>query len=146
MSHGSRQHSSSIGTAQILIAWLVLVATVFHPTDGWKTPICLQRLFTGIPCPGCGMMRSLSCTARGDLEAAFKLHPFGPVFFALFGAIVALSLLPARVRSVVDAVVDRRRRVVRAGYVLLCASFLTFGVVRALHHMVLTVFEHCSAS
>lgn len=35
---------------------------------------CPFRMFIGIPCPGCGMSRALSCLLQGDLEASLYYH------------------------------------------------------------------------
>jgi hypothetical protein len=50
--------------------------------------ICPFRLATGLPCPGCGLARSWSALAHGDIGGAFARHPFGPVLFVL--AVVAV--------------------------------------------------------
>ena len=41
---------------------------------------CPIRAFTGVPCPGCGMMRAAGCLIRGDVWGAFDMHP---LIFAL---------------------------------------------------------------
>lgn len=56
-------------------------------TDG---PIlCPFRRLTGLPCPGCGLTRSIVALVQGDLDAAFAHHRFGP-FLAL--ALLALAV------------------------------------------------------
>jgi hypothetical protein len=41
--------------------------------------ICPLLTFTGIPCPFCGLTRSLLCLLHGEVAQAFWYHPFGPV-------------------------------------------------------------------
>ncbi len=36
---------------------------------------CPIRAVFGIPCPGCGMTRALTCLLHGDLQASFYYHP-----------------------------------------------------------------------
>jgi len=43
--------------------------------------LCIWKTFTGISCPGCGMLRSLVCLAHGDVERAMAFHPLGPPMF-----------------------------------------------------------------
>jgi len=50
------------------------ILAVFTPSDDGPT-ICPIALFTGTPCPGCGMTRAASYLVRGDLGAALTLHP-----------------------------------------------------------------------
>jgi Protein of unknown function (DUF2752) len=40
--------------------------------------LCPFRLLTGLPCPGCGMTRSLVSLAHGDLIGSLFFHPLGP--------------------------------------------------------------------
>ena len=40
------------------------------------TTICPMQLLFGLPCPGCGLTRAAFLLLRGDLPAAFAMHPF----------------------------------------------------------------------
>jgi hypothetical protein len=44
--------------------------------------LCLFRLLTGWPCPGCGLTRSFAFTAHLQFLQAFRMHPLGPPLFA----------------------------------------------------------------
>ena len=50
--------------------------------------LCPFRLVTGLPCPFCGMTRSLLALGQGDLGVSVRLHPLGPVL--LVAALVGL--------------------------------------------------------
>lgn len=54
---------------------------------------CPFRLVTGMPCPGCGMTRSVIALARGDLPGAWHFHPFS---FALVALAIASATIPER--------------------------------------------------
>lgn len=45
--------------------------------------LCPFRLVTGLPCPFCGMTRSLLALGQGDLGASVRLHPLGPLLLVL---------------------------------------------------------------
>lgn len=45
--------------------------------------LCPFRLVTGLPCPFCGMTRSLLALGRGDVAASVALHPLGPLIAVL---------------------------------------------------------------
>lgn len=63
------------------------------------TPGCLFHRVTGIPCLLCGMTRSLSATAHGRLDEAFRLHLLGPPAFVLVAAltlVLGLELILSR--------------------------------------------------
>jgi hypothetical protein len=55
-------------------------------------PLCAFRLWTGLPCPGCGMTRAVFRMAHGDVATAFRFHPVAPVL-AVFVAVVLAGAL-----------------------------------------------------
>lgn len=46
----------------------------------WTCPLLA---LTGLPCPTCGLTRSLAATWRGDWTRAIQFHAFGPPLFAI---------------------------------------------------------------
>src|SRR5262245_11327824 len=66
------------------MTWLILVgvpllfATAsFGRVDQFRFSSCTFRTLTGVPCPGCGLTRSLCLVARGDWSASLQIHPLG---------------------------------------------------------------------
>lgn len=53
-------------------------------------PPCPLHLFTGYPCPGCGLTTSVSHLLDGHWSAAIAAHPLGPL--ALFMLLMLLGL------------------------------------------------------
>ena len=45
--------------------------------------LCPFRLVTGVPCPFCGMTRSLFALGQGDLGAGVRFHPLGPALLVV---------------------------------------------------------------
>lgn len=56
-------------------------------------PDCWFHNLTQLPCPGCGLTTSFVQLVHGQLAAACKAHPLGPLFLALFAWGSACSLL-----------------------------------------------------
>lgn len=54
----------------VLSGFLVLLLIWYH----WALP-CIPRLFTGIPCPTCGLTRAWLCVLRLDFRSAFLQYP-----------------------------------------------------------------------
>jgi len=53
---------------------------------GWieqGPPICMFKLMTGMPCPGCGLTRSVVALLHGDLTTSLHFHPLGVLFVLL---------------------------------------------------------------
>lgn len=59
--------------------------------DGHQT-ICPFRALTGLPCPGCGITRSLVFLYRGDLLTSLRYHLFGIPTALFCAAVVAVSM------------------------------------------------------
>ena len=84
---------------------LVLAAAVpAHSLDETPT-ICPFRLATGLPCPACGLTRSVVFAMHGDAPASLDLHPFGVVTVVLM---VALAFGLDRRFPAVTAAIMRR--------------------------------------
>lgn len=49
----------------------------FEPGPGSSFTICLFKNLTGLPCPSCGVTRSLLLLATGDIYAALMINPLG---------------------------------------------------------------------
>ena len=115
----------------IVVAWAVLLIALVHPPHGTGVPVCLARHLTDLPCPGCGLTRSVSCASRGLLTESFGYHPFGILLLGLALLVAITGLLPRRRRAAVHTALDRHRGRTWAVYAVFVAAFLTFGVGRA---------------
>ncbi|MCE5327018.1 MAG: DUF2752 domain-containing protein [Planctomycetaceae bacterium] len=80
------------GLALLLPCLAVLAAACFQLPSRVPMPPCSFYVNTHLPCPGCGMTRSMMAMGRGHVVEAFNFHPFGVV---LFSGLVALSCIGA---------------------------------------------------
>jgi hypothetical protein len=120
----------------IVVAWLVLVVAAVHPPHGLGVPVCVLEAASGLPCPGCGLTRSLSCAMRGMFHASWDYHPFGIAFLALFAAVATASLLPSPARRRLDAAMSAHGGAVRLARAAFIGAFLAYGAARAIAHLV----------
>lgn len=96
------------------------------PPDGPRIPACPSRLLTGVPCPGCGLTRSVTSLEHGDVIRAWRYNPFGPVAMVVLAWYAVRPLLgEARV-----CLVERWRVVRVLGWIVL-VTFVGHGVARA---------------
>ncbi len=107
-----------------------LVVSFVMPPGGLGFSLCWFHGLTGLPCPGCGLTRSLASISHRELGAALRYHPFGFVIYALFVGLTAASLAGERRRLLLRAWVERRARAVGAVYGGFVAAFIGFGLVR----------------
>jgi hypothetical protein len=121
-----------LAAAVFLLAQLAAAATLLQATEEGVSlagiPLggaCLFRRLTGLPCPTCGMTRSVVLSLHGHLAAALRVNPAGVFWVAAVAAIAAALLwLGWRQRTVVAS---RRVRT------LALAQGVSVGVVLALH-------------
>lgn len=78
---------ASLG-ATLLVPWLVMH---FAPEAEYSQSICPHKLLTGLPCPGCGITRSLMSLYRGDVVQSVAYHAFGPA--VLLACVVGIVVL-----------------------------------------------------
>jgi len=73
---------------------------VLVPILGVPLPeLCMARRLTGLGCPGCGMTRCFISLAHGDLRAAWRYNPAGPLLFAILAFQIPFRLVQmARIR------------------------------------------------
>jgi hypothetical protein len=120
-----------LGRFTRVYAAVAITAAFVLPGDGSGFfPTCYFKAMFGLPCPGCGLSRSLASITHLHLGDAVAYHPFGLLVFALLGAVLLLSLGPRRVRVAVAGWLDDRAARVRQVYMTGVTAFLVFGVGR----------------
>lgn len=75
---------------------------------------CFFRQHTGIPCPTCGMSRSVVATLHGDLSTAVRANPAGPLWVAAAFSVALALLWLARRQRTESGAGERAARPVRA--------------------------------
>jgi hypothetical protein len=122
--HLARRFSALVGAA-------ILIVVAIHPPHGWSHTICWCRAALDLPCPGCGLLRSMSSTMAGRFSDAWNYHPFGPLVLVTAGFMFARALVPEPTRRRLALVMRTSSRWWRAGYLAFVAAFVGFGIIRA---------------
>jgi hypothetical protein len=52
--------------------------------------LCIFKLMSGIPCPGCGLTRSVVLLMHGDVSGSLYYHPLGVLF--VLGALILAAV------------------------------------------------------
>jgi hypothetical protein len=113
-----------------LACLLGLALLALLPPEGLGIPICLFNLVSGLPCPGCGLTRSMASLAHGDPGAALRFHPAGLLAFPLLLGLVLLGLLAPPRREAVARWFERRRRAADAAGLAAAIGVAVYGVGR----------------
>jgi hypothetical protein len=75
--------------AQRKLGFLLLLPLLFWliPSSWFegRPSICLIRRIFGVPCPGCGMVRALSCLAHGNVRKAWSYNHLVALVAPLLG-------------------------------------------------------------
>ncbi|WP_160164513.1 DUF2752 domain-containing protein [Pedosphaera parvula] len=116
----------------MIAAWLGLLLAAVSPPHGSGVTLCWLKSVTGLPCPGCGMTRSLSCGIRGMFSESLHYHPMGLFILALFILIAAQSLCTRGFRERVARFMENQATFFNHLYFAFVLTFMGFGIVRAL--------------
>jgi hypothetical protein len=82
----------SIASAVVVTAALLTPNPAGHGTHTQLgLPPCGFLVFTGYPCPGCGLTTSFSYMVRANLFGAWTANPFGIVLFLCTFAMIPLA-------------------------------------------------------
>lgn len=115
-----------------------LIFVFAHPSHGFQWPgsagesveTCGMVLQFGVPCPGCGMTRGVSCVVKGHWWSAFQYNIFAfPVALLL---IIGSSLLflPATARGRFEAYINERPNFWLYLYIGVIVLFFLYGALR----------------
>ena len=75
----------------------VLLLSFGLPCDMVGMRFCFFRMITGLPCPGCGLTRSIIALSHAQWLQAWRYHPFGFVAYPLLVVLTFAPLIPTRV-------------------------------------------------
>ncbi len=83
--------------ANVLVTSILILAIVFwqnnHVYLSSIPRFCVFQELLNVPCPGCGVTRSVSAIARGDISSAWEFNPAGLFLFIYFLAQVPLRIM-----------------------------------------------------
>lgn len=75
----------------LLGAGMLAVGAAMPPDWVMHGPqLCIFKIMSGIPCPGCGLTRSVVLLMHGDVSGSLFFHPLGVVF--VLGAMVLAAV------------------------------------------------------
>ncbi|MCC6546485.1 DUF2752 domain-containing protein [Candidatus Sumerlaeota bacterium] len=113
-----------------MIFLLALIVGIFLPVNGLGIPMCTLKSTAGIPCPGCGLTRSVTSVLHGKFLLAAQYNPFGYIFAFLFAVLGPLAFLPAKARARMQGFLRPFDAKVFCTIMILGLCFVAFGIIR----------------
>ncbi|MGE0792328.1 MAG: DUF2752 domain-containing protein [Sandaracinaceae bacterium] len=111
------------------LAAVMLVASFLLPERGLGVPLCWFKAAFDLPCPGCGLTRSIVHISHLRFADALAYHPFGFPLYALAVALVVLAVWRGGRRRLVRFLA-RHDRAAQRVYWLFIGCFIAFGLGR----------------
>ena len=65
-----------------ILALLSVFVLALFPSEGFDVILCPMQNIFGLPCPACGITRSMSSLLSLDIWHSFRYHPLGIIVFA----------------------------------------------------------------
>jgi hypothetical protein len=116
----------------LVAAWLGLLLAILSPPQGNGILVCWLKASTNLPCPGCGLTRSLSCAMRGMFTESFQYHPMGLLILGFFLATAVASLLSTTRQQNIASFMRSKAVLFNVLFFAFVVTFVGFGLVRAL--------------
>lgn len=117
----------SVGLSQLILALSVVL-----PPEGVGVAVCWFQAISGIPCPGCGLTRSVASLTHGHFESAVQHHPFGILVWLLALVLASSPLWGQKLRWRCLGWLRTNDLVSWRSYLAAVYSFVVFGTGRAL--------------
>lgn len=81
--------------AAAILGAVIAVSFLYRGYVNRGPTLCMFRVVTGVPCPGCGMTRSFCAIAEGEMGKAFDFHILGPFLYGAILLAIPLILIEA---------------------------------------------------
>ncbi len=107
------------------VALGALALGLFLPPQGLGFTLCVFYTLTGLPCPGCGLTRSVSGLLHGDLAHSLRYHPLGFLALAGLSALAISGFVPPLAGWMLE-----RRSLLQRILLWVGIAFVAFGMLR----------------
>ncbi len=118
----------------IIILAFPYVIMLTNPHVEMSQSFCPMKMLTGLPCPGCGITKSLVFAYQGDVYKSISYHILGfPAIIACIIAIVVLSMEIITGKEYFHSILHSRRLAYFLAY-LLGGYHLIRTIIFIYHH------------
>lgn len=122
-------HALLLSRGAGVVAVLALGVSLWFPVDGLGVDMCWFMSTFELPCPGCGLTRSVTNISHGQWATAWQYNPFGFVTYGFF--LMALAgLLPDRALTRLRRATRRYANTLHWITMLILVGLVAFGAIR----------------
>jgi hypothetical protein len=118
----------SRGAGVVGIAAVAL--SVALPLEGFGVDMCWFYSTFQLPCPGCGLTRSVTHIAHLDWTAAWRYNPFGFAAYGFFLIMALAGILPTPALTRLREATRRYANTLHWITMLILSGLLAFGALR----------------
>lgn len=113
-------------------SWIMffIITIILMGMHFWQPPehnlfiTCYFKKMTGLPCPGCGITRSLCAMAKGDFVHSLKFHPLGLLIFIAIIVIWLKAIVELMFkRTLVLSINQKTKTIILYAFILLTGIF-----------------------
>lgn len=115
------------------LGWVAAVGVIVGlllPATGLGPSTCGMQRSLAVPCPGCGLTRSVSSFLQGQFSWSFQFHPMGWAFAVAMLILAVGSFLPSRWRDPVIARLSKYDGPIGFGLIAFAVLLVGYGIYR----------------
>ena len=116
-----------------VISLLVIIISFILPPDGLGRSTCGLYILTKLPCPACGLTRSITSISHMKFFKAFYYHPFGFIFYIIFLFIASYNFMPEKIKNTIIAFFIKHEKTAKYILSFIIFSFIIYGITRFLY-------------
>lgn len=113
----------------LTVVLLALIFIILFPVNKTGINLCIMNKCFNIPCPLCGMLRSLHYTGIGDIKKALYFNPFGVLLFIIIVLLVPVLLIN-KFYDKVSGIINSKNKIKRIIYIIIGLLFFLFTILR----------------
>jgi len=120
-----------------IISLLVIIISFILSPDGLGRSTCGLYILTKLPCPACGLTRSVTSISHMKFVKAFYYHPFGFIFYIIFLFLAIYNFMPEKIKNIIKVFFINNENIIKYILLFLIASFIIYGIARFIYVLII---------
>jgi len=116
---------------------LVIIISFILPPDGLGRSTCGLYILTKLPCPACGLTRSVTSISHMQFAKAFYFHPFGFIFYMIFLFLAIYNFMPEKIKNIISVFLVKNENIIKYAVTLIIFLFVIYGIARFIYMIII---------